>query len=80
MYKIETGVPIPEPPSRSKYPWAQMTAGDSLVFPDDASFHRARVAGASWLKRHADLGLQLTSRSNEKGGGRIWFEAVTCVH
>jgi len=62
--------------SRTKYPWPEMRAGDSISFETDEEFHRARVAGSSWLQRHAELRMRVRSESFGEGfGGRVGFVA-----
>jgi len=60
--------------ARTKYPWPEMSAGDSISFDTDEEFHRARVAGSSWLQRHAELRMRVRSESFGEGcGGRVGF-------
>lgn len=66
-FEIDKKIPIPNisRPKRSKYPWAKLQVGDSvLVVTDDA----VRAAYA-FAKRH---GVTFICRRDETGAARVW--------
>lgn len=73
--KIETGIAVPEVVTfrgykhrTSKYPFAEMVAGDSAFFPDQGNNGPARSCAE---KARARNGFNYVSRI-ENGGIRIW--------
>lgn len=74
--EIKTNIPVPSPVRAMKYPFDQMTAGDSLSIETDEQFTRARRASAQYARRHR---VKFTSRSGyyngepSDSGGMIWM-------
>jgi hypothetical protein len=80
--KVEKGVPLPTKRSgghNSKYPWAEMEDGDSVLIEriGDEPFANTqrRVSNNSreWLKRNREGWTAITAR--EGNGIRVWFKA-----
>ena len=76
-YKIERGVEKP-PHWRQKYPWPEMSAGDSVLIPCDETKYAVNVvrkAATDWLARNRP-DLQCTVHKVE-GGARVWVEEAS---
>lgn len=71
--KIEKGIPIPErrshQPRESKYPFAKMDPGDSIVFTDNKQGKSALAAAYKYAR---DSGTKFAGRSAKEGPIRIW--------
>lgn len=68
---VERQVPLPDPSTGTKYPWAEMQVGDSFFVPDRRSPNMSSTAGAAGRR----LGRRFTVRAvQEKGrrGVRVW--------
>lgn len=72
-FEIRRGVPVPAITRDSKYPWADMEDGDSIVFPSDTATGAATSA-RSWVSRHRP-DLSVVTRTFEDGAVGIWFIA-----
>jgi len=73
-YKIEHNVEIP-PRGGSKYPWASMGDGDSIVVEEKYAKGNGSAAGssaASWLKRNRP-GWSAVARRVDDEHARVWF-------
>lgn len=72
MLKIESDVPMPTRPGRTRYPFAEMRPGDSVFIEcrDNeiaiAKAQRAARAAAKYAKVH------IVTRT-ERGGLRVWL-------
>ena len=69
-FTIDRGIEIPTIQRDSKYPWSDMTAGDS-IFVEGSVGASAAQGARLWVKNHAE-GLRVVSRTLD-GGTRIWF-------
>ena len=68
---IDKGVPIPKKRAvYTRYPWHDMSPGDSLWVPED-KLRAARSAANNFVKRHRP-GWCVVSRT-DKTGARIWL-------
>jgi hypothetical protein len=68
VVEVEAGVPLPRSAGRSRYPWTQMTPGDSFLFPDGISIKSARTMASVAGKR---LGWRFAVR-RMFNGVRVW--------
>jgi len=70
--QIEDNIPVPPSKTEAKYPFKNMTVGQSVFFPDepDGSASRPSVAARVYAHREDD-GSKFTARSID-GGVRIW--------
>lgn len=72
QYSIESGTELPAARNgRSRYPFAQMAAGDSFVAPADEN-KGVRSAAHSYGKRHEQT---FTCRRQDDGSVRVWRTA-----
>ncbi len=75
--RIDKGVPVPDTDwryvgSHPKYPWRQLTVGDSFIFPPRASLRATQVAAnGACGARKALHGEQYTTRTVEEDGQRV---------
>jgi len=71
MVKIDKGIPIPEPRKGGrrgeKYPWREMSVGDSFLFDGDESSKATCAASSAGIR----LGRKFTTRKTAEGY-RIW--------
>jgi hypothetical protein len=73
MYEIENNIPVPEPRSRSTYPFANMEIEDSFFVPCDLDAvrtieRRVSASAAQYGRRHSTK--YVTRR--EDNGVRVW--------
>lgn len=68
MIRIDTNVDLPQ--SRTKYPFADMQVGDSILFKDERQATSARVAAVRYAQRH-EPDCTYTLRKVEDGW-RLW--------
>lgn len=70
VFKVERGVPLPEPRNiwRCRYPLADMEPGDSFVVPAE-HYYRVGKSMSNFAKK---TGLKFTIRKLPDGGARIW--------
>jgi hypothetical protein len=71
MLQIESHVPPPESHARVKYPFHEMTVGDSFLIEEPWMVKNARSAAWMHSKRH---GWKFSCRKVE-GGWRVWRTA-----
>ncbi len=67
-YTIESNIPVPEMPPRSKYPWGKLHPGDSILFPDPSTYAKVLNAVYGYARRN---GWKIVTRQTEEGL-RIW--------
>lgn len=67
-FKIESNVPMPTTPCQTRYPFAEMKIGDSILF-SSAEGRLARVAAQNWGARN---GMRFSSRKVSETSMRIW--------
>lgn len=58
---------------RSRYPFADMEPGDSILFPDKAQANSARVSAIRFVKMHQPTWVFSLRRVD--GGWRLWRTA-----
>jgi hypothetical protein len=68
MLQIERGVTFPL--TRSKYPFADMEPGDSILFQDKARANSARISSLRFVRLHQPA-WKFAMRKVE-GGWRMW--------
>ena len=70
-YKIEKDVPLPPPTRRGnkKFPFGEMSVGDSFVIEGKEEFYRGRLAASNYGARNHK---KFSCRLMEEGGLRIW--------
>jgi len=71
MLQIDSTVPMPESRPRSRYPFAEMTVGDSFLVTDPGAAKNVRSAAWMFSKRHS---VRFSCRKVE-GGWRVWRTA-----
>lgn len=71
MLQIEHGVALPV--TRSKYPFADMEPGDSILFTDRARANSARISSVRFVRIHRP-DWTFVMRKVE-GGWRLWRTA-----
>lgn len=64
MVQIETGIPIPAKPHKSKYPWDTMEVGQSFV--------GGRGLGTLASATGKRIGRKFVTRKLECGNVRVW--------
>jgi hypothetical protein len=67
-YTVDRAVPLPDWAPRSRYPFAKMQIGDSILFRDPDEQERVLNAAYSFARRH---GWKFVTRQTEDGM-RIW--------
>lgn len=68
MFQIDTGIAMPT--GRTKYPFGDMQAGDSILFKDEKQANSARVSALRFVRTHApEWQFQLRKVDN---GWRLW--------
>ncbi len=73
-YKIESGIPLPDP-KHLKYPVANLKIGDSFLVPLDQGsnikdlFRKVSSNSVATAKRH---GFKIVSRTIKDEGVRVW--------
>jgi hypothetical protein len=76
--EIDNGVPIPAGAgTRSKYPWADMEAGQSFFIPGISAVQARGVygSGRGWCVRN-NANLKCVHKA-EEGGYRFWLDYVS---
>lgn len=76
--KVEKGIPMPPRGSRTQYPWADMSVGDSFFVPCEGDALKVKKFGSSiatsgraWLRRNGVPEARTAHRA-VAGGVRVW--------
>ena len=68
-FKIETGIPLPGGSRNLKYPWHQMSVGDSFSFNADL-VRKVWPAASYFARRNPEF--RFSIRKQRDGNYRVW--------